>query len=358
MKALFLVLPSGPPERSNYQHSVVQLAEGMQAAGWEFYGTIPYWAPDGQPLLKAAPAGFSPDYIICDHTYALASEADPGGMQGSILIDLADGYRSLATDHTKGVFKRILRAHYHADIPYVPQVRPWFFGLTNRMRQGVDATYNQEPAQNKIILHNFRVEHELRDFALFMLAKRLQEQKSGWQLKARLSDNEAGTTLHGLDYQYWALSGRRHDPAFYQMLGQHPLSLAFGGYMWESPAVLAFPDWAKKLAKLWWLKLQKAPASFYTLYNYDSWRFWEVMYAASVPVHLDLAAWGCTLPVMPIAGQHYIGVQGYDFAKTVTQIDSLSQEQIRYISMAGRQFAQEHYGPEGALRHFLAAVQP
>jgi hypothetical protein len=356
MKALFLCKAYQKPEAAHYQHGLVVLAEGMQEEGLTFFGNIDYWQTEKGFLIQKAPFGYTPDVVICQQSYSLDTSADMSLLAGSVLIDLADGYHSQATDSANVIFHRILRSHYNDDLPYLPNVRPWFFGLSNRIIKGIDEGKKGPFPESKTILHNYRVAHEIRDFALAMLNKQFTKANSKTELIQRFSEGQTGDQLQGDSLLNWAQSGRRHDPAFYSYLSEYAFTLAFGGFMWERPRVINLPKVAKHIAKLFYLKALNTPSQYYTLYNWDSWRFWEVLYSASIPIHFNLDAWGCRLPVMPEAGIHYLGVKEYDFKDTIERIDNLTMDDMGAISAAGTVFALKHYSPQASLSHFKQAI--
>ena len=155
---------------------------------------------------------------------------------------------------------------------------------------------------------------------------------------------------------YWSQTGRRHDEACYIELNKNLLSLTFGGSFLPQP----YPkDLSSKLAYNFNRLLLKtvpglrASGKKQFLIQFDSWRLWESFISNACPVHVRFEDWAMQFPVMPVEGQHYIGVHGLDFEGTARRISNMSPEEIQQISRQGRQWALDNYSPKAMATIFL-----
>ncbi len=91
------------------------------------------------------------------------------------------------------------------------------------------------------------------------------------------------------------------------------------------------------------------------IFRWDSWRFWESLACGALSIHLDLEKYGCRLPVMPVAWQHYVPV---DFGDLPGTVQRLMDEKPRWASIAaaGREWAMKHYSPDAVAVRFLNSM--
>jgi hypothetical protein len=88
---------------------------------------------------------------------------------------------------------------------------------------------------------------------------------------------------------------------------------------------------------------------------WDSWRFWESLAAGCVTFHIDFDKYGAVLPVMPKNGQHYIGID-LDKLEDIVRRIATNPEILERISISGRQWAMENYGPIPTAVRFLNRI--
>lgn len=124
--------------------------------------------------------------------------------------------------------------------------------------------------------------------------------------------------------------------------------LAYGGYF------------AQNLHKTPYLaeRLPPSPAVFNrdtVVLRWDSWRFWESLVAGCATAHLNFEKYGFVLPVMPVSGRDYIGIDLEDITETITLLSGTPQ-QLSRVGEQGRQWALTHYSPIAVARRFLQHI--
>lgn len=121
--------------------------------------------------------------------------------------------------------------------------------------------------------------------------------------------------------------------------------LAYGGYFTQDMHKTPY------LAE----RLPPAKAQFHrdtVVLRWDSWRFWESLAAGCATVHLDFEKYGFMLPVMPVNGVHYIGIDLENISATVELLAGPT-EPLRKIGEQGRQWAITNYSPLAVAKRFL-----
>lgn len=349
------------PEKSNYQHGLVCLAEGFKELGIEFFASTDYWlfSPEEDVHLLKYNCDVEADncdiVILCGEYLNYYKEFPknlfhPKRRYITVYIDMADG---IITDSWKPEFRQfdfILKAHYNSRCLYPKNMHPWAFGLTNRILEAVDPLpFKKRDWQ---IIANFRVEHFLRDFAknkfLSCLSKHIPLDETIDSFEPELSNP--------YDYLHWSQSGRRHYPNYYERLSRTAVCAGFGGYI-----IPPFPKninsstgrISQRIIKQKILKF--VSSDHWRVMQWDSWRFWESLAAGCVTLHLDFEKYNFCLPEMPQNLQDYVGVDLTNVSRTIDTIsnNSLLLEQI---STKGRQWALEHYSPVPTAKRLLNLV--
>lgn len=346
----FFLRAQGAPEEAGYQHCLVALAEGLRSLGLPFGANRDYWKEEGGWLFRGDTA-LRPedcDVLVTSDEYLLSGGVVPAGLLGggrrSVFVDASDGWRTKAEAPEYRRFDLVLRTHCNRHYRYPGNVRPWAFGLTERIvaacgGDGGNAPGFSERAPKALV--NFRVGHPVRRaaeaFVLPALAERLEIDRS--------LDEPPG---EGRDRELWEVTGRRHYPSFYARLGASRACAAFGGYFapgifrsTEAPAERALH------AAFWRLGRRTR-----TVMQFDSWRFWESLCSGCLTLHVDLEAYGCALPVDPRSGVHYLGFD-FDRADGPSLLREASDGELGRIAAAGRSWALEHYSPKAAALRLL-----
>jgi len=354
----FYLAPYVNPAEANYQHALVALAEGCRELGLSFCGNIDYWfEPERNDyLIRKDIHQTAAEIHVYDASYFMLH---PEGIDQvdfqkiNVLTDLMDGFNTFCTDPRFSKFDLILKTHYSKNFKYPKNVRPWAFGLSQRILDQISRSLQVPIGKN--ILVNYRVPHDIRARAVAELVPVLE---TNYKIVNQV--NAFSVPPDGQeDKHYWEQSGRRHYPEFYASLNSSSFTFCFGGSVHFRPLTLNFVSKILRQYPIIKYKIGLSNlSSCAIIYQYDSWRLWECLASNSVPLHMDFGMYDWVLPEMPVEGVHYIGV-GDSFKRTGESILRLNSGQIRKIAGEGRAWVLEHYSPKptaSRLFKFLSEV--
>lgn len=351
-----------------YQHAPVALAEGFKDIGIEFYSNIDYWKlyPDKNEYLFQHHPDVLPEdcsIIIVDHISFLHSGRLPDVFHKDavlVYLDLSD--EDPRKDIFHDDFRRfdlIFKAHCSQFSWYPSNVRPWFFGLTNRILISMKTLPDFE-SRNQNILINFR--HSQHPHTLRLLTEKIFVPKIHSVLPVdRTVDQPINPLSKEFDPQNCGLNARdlmhcvqtsgRHFPQYYERLTRTAAVACFGGFFISPWPANQSSTMSKNLRRL----VTKLNLQTSRIIQWDSWRWWEALAAGCVPFHVDFEKYGFCLPVMPENWKHYIGI---DLDNVQASIDRIIDDPklLPNISLAGRKWALEHYNPTAIAQYFMDTV--
>jgi hypothetical protein len=352
----FYCLPQGPPDHAAYQHTIICLAEGLQQLGISFFSNVDYWNPsqDKNEYLfnhnpKIAPHDCS--VVVMNAPWFSYGEKIPSELFHpkrkylTVFIDDSDEHLTLAGREEFSQFDLILRTHWNARWKYPSNMRPWAFGLSNRMIQSL-FRQNPETERVKKILVNHRVNHPVRKEA----SKRFL---SGVNRILPVDESLDSMDIPPEDPFHrlmWVQTGRRHHPAYFHRMQKTLACACFGGYF----LIHSFYD-RKILRRLWYAAAKRFDLISNRVAQWDSWRLWEAFAAGSLVFHLDFEKYGMLLPVMPRNWENYIGVSLTHPGQTIGRIET-EMDRLQDIAQNGQKWALENYSPAATARRFLEAI--
>lgn len=336
---------------STYEHSSVVLAQGLEKIGYVNLGNIDYWKEYGKEYLikkseipsdKKSIAIFSSTYILKNHKKIPDIQTN---FNSSFLIDLEDGGEVTSCEPFYPLFTGVLRCHFNKALHSQSNVFPWAFGITNHVIDWLDKVQRTD---SDTCQTNFRVKHETRIKGVILLRKLLKGRATFEEIVDNIDDIFI-EKLSEEQLHYFRLTKQRCLPSYLNRLKESMLAPAFGGWFYDQSE-----KGIKRITNRFLLKVNFRIARSYALVNFDSWRFWESMFAGVPTVHFDLELYSACLPVQPVNGIHYIGldirgnVSGEDFGKVLERKES--------IGISGRNFAKQNYSPEAMARRFLSLL--
>jgi len=355
--------------KPRYHHLSVNLAEGLQALGVECFSDLNYWklSPDNDATLLRYDPNISPDncdVVIVDTTLLEAQTVSvtqypifPNHLfyndrpYFTVYLHDLDGPKEQWGFEQQ--FDLVLSTHLNRNHPRPKGVKPWSFGLSSRIlrmlatvQTGGDRTpqllYNYRTHHDSIQWRNIHVatpygplysdtaylnpEYSLRRIAAQRIMPMLSQV---WTLQQEQDLDQLYTgPTDPLDRLDWERTDKRHIPAYYQRLKTAQASAAFGGCLTTQEG-----QWILH----WW----------------DSWQLWESLAAGCLTIHLDLEQYGADLPVMPVNGTHYIGLELDNLTASMARLQALKPCWPE-IAAAGRDWAIAHYAPIPTAQRFLA----
>lgn len=358
----FYCCPPSPPEseKAVYQHTIVCLAEGLKSLGIPFYSDRNFWrlAPDKEEYLFNHDPNVTSDdcAIVIMHTaWFTYGNPIPEGLFHSNRKYITVYFESeadakYAWQPEFRQFDLIFRTHYNSKFLYPANFRPWAFGLSNRILHETEVLPNFSERKRNLLV-NFRLGHPIRN---------LIQQKLIPQIQSVLSiDNSVDSVdappTDAYAYLQWFQTARRHYPGYYSRLKNSTACACFGGLLINPWPLDAFgpSKLSDRIINKLMITLDSQPRR---IMNWESWRFWEALAAGCVVFHVDFDKYGACLPVMPENWRHYIGI---DLDNMQLAVDRLAEEPkiLEKISLAGRQWALEHYSPVPTALRFLENIR-
>ena len=365
-------------EPGNLQEDVISLAEGMRKLGIPYYASCDYWLQSTRPddyLFKSNPDVTHHDCDIVVVTYTWPQWVRmgdfkvrrqplpeglfrPGGSYATVFMDNNDGYRTISWEEEYRQFDFILRTKFNGRAFQPSNMRPWAYGLTNRI---IEAASGGLPfaERERALLVNFGASHPY-SYGVRDLARKCFEPKIERTLSIdRTIEDLSVEPTEPFEALMWRQTGGRFSTQYYERLKRTQAVACFCGdiippmpYRPEGYLVggnRARLHWAffAGLGKLDW----DAPRAV----GCDSFRFWESLAAGCATVNIDLDLYGVQLPVMPTNGVSYLGV---DFDRIDVFVERLCDEPglLAQVAAAGRGWATTHYSPEQAARRFLSML--
>ncbi len=358
LRAYFFCVPTEGRHEVPYQHLAVALAEGLQALGVTCYANVDYWPLDPARtrfLLTHDPA-VEPrdcDLAIVSDDWFMTGNPMPEAVRRhdtvTIALDREDGSRLHSLDPAFGAFDLVLRTHFNRQTRYGTAFVPWAYGLTERICT-ISAASSGRPRRHALLAnwrhtanpHSLRLDVERR--VLPQLARVLPIDDAREPVDAPPADPQ--------QHLWWRETGRRHWPAYYERLAASLACACFGGYFVTSWPAAKESRTSRALKRMLTLTHRRTRL----ISQWDSWRLWESWAAGCATLHVDLERYGCILPVMPVNGVHYLGV---DLERPGEMVDRLREEPelLARVGAAGRTWAEEHYGPAATARRLLDLVR-
>lgn len=361
-------------EEDCYQDEVVYMAEALRSLGVRCYSNADYWREEpgrADTLLVHDP---SVSFRGCDMMFVASRYTNwvrkstgferihaplPGGIFDSprtwmtVYLDCADGYETASYAPEYRQFDLVLRTKYNTRFPQPGNMAPWVLGLSNRMaRMG-----QPRPGESRSgrVLWNFgathHYEHQSRQLAREKVLPVLEE---SYEIDRRV-DDMADPPPDPYDRFMWEQSVQHHAPGYYHRLRTSAACAAFCGNLVPSRPrdprrILGFGRGARALRGACAL-LDRVQGRQPRWVQWDSWRFWESAAAGCAPILFDLEKTGVLLPVMPVNGEHYIGI---DPRAPGASLAAFLEEPgvFERVGRAAREWALENYSPPAAARLF------
>lgn len=347
-----------------YPHLAIALAEGLRKLGWIIDSDVQAWLerPGGEFLFPGS-QGLAPpaknerirtsDLIVVSEDWFFLGAAqlpklENGRHTPMVFLDRTDlGARELI--HVYGQEGRkadlVLRCHWSRFLRYPSNVRPWAFGLSERI---LTATREVADASPSVALWNFRRKnwpHTVREWAERAV-------KPVVESRFRITDTIDVADADATDYDELMLrqTEGRHFRSYYRRLAATTLCAAFGGWF-----LVPLPQSeAGAVCRLGRALLRRFPLATRTVAQWDSWRLWEAFAAGATVLHLDFERHGFLLPgPLPQPMVHYVPV---DLRRPRASLEPILDDPaaLRRIGEAGRAWALDHYSPTAMAQRLLA----
>lgn len=357
---------------ANYQWDIVPLAEGLTELGVPFCSSTNYWKRDDGTYLLPQSDDVSPlscDAIVVSSGF-LKWVKDDGRVENGALpewlrnrgkngpkvigLDVCDGYLSPITTRWACYFDVILRAHFNRRLWWPKNVRPWAFGLTDRIIRTADKS-RRLWAERSGCIFSFGASHGYPHGARLWARDKILPQLTEAMVIDHFKDDLRKSPPQPSDALLWRQCVGRHSPAYFKRLGSSQICAAFCGELVPGlPSQVTFLVGGNraKIKKTLWEIVSYVMGLPPRNIQSDSWRFWEALGCGSAVLHYNAQQSGWEMPVMPENWKHYIGVDLVHPEKAIERVLN-EPELLEKVARQGREWALEHYSPRKAAERLL-----
>ena len=235
-------------EPGNLQEDVIALAEGLRELGLPFHANCDYWLQSTKPgdYLFRHSADVVPDdcdIVVMSYTWVqwvrmgdfkLRRRPLPDGLfkpsrrYVTVAMDNGDGYRTTSWEEQFRPFDLILRSKFNSRAATPANMRPWAYGLTNRI---VEATQNPLPFSQRAdsMLVNFNVSHPYRYGARDLAARRFEPRIGAVLAVDNTRDDLSREPSDTYAALMWRQTGGRFSCDYYERLKRSKAAACFCG---------------------------------------------------------------------------------------------------------------------------------
>lgn len=355
------------PEPDNLQDDIIILAEGLQALGIPYYASDNYWLRSPAPgdyLFKATPE-VTPDdcdIVVMPYTWfnwvrlrrPVIRRDFPAGLfkrgrrYRTVYMDTNDGLRTVSWEPEFRQFDVILRTKFNRRVWTPPNLQPWVLGLSNRMLR-MTANAPEFAARRRAVLVNFGASHGFPHTARLRAQQVFEPVLRDWMPIDATRDDLSIPPTDPYDRLMWEQTNQRHSRAYYERLKHTQACACFCGDLippmpWRNPGQYLLGGNKARLKFAFFRALGRLDPRPDRISQWDSWRFWEALSAGCLAFNLDLERYGALLPVMPVKGEHYLGVN-LEHPTEVRERWHDDAAGMERIAGAGQAWAWQHYAP-------------
>ena len=363
-------------EEGNLQEDIITLAEGFRELGVPYFANCDYWLQSTEPgdyLFRHSP-DVTPDncdIVVVSYTWPSwirmktfdlvrrplpESLFKPGRKYQTVYMDHHDGHRTVSWEPEFRQFDLILRAKLNCRAWRPSNLRPWAYGLCNRILRATEGGLPFAQRQRAMLV-NYGASHPFPHGTRTISAAVFEPQIELVLPIDRTRDDLNLIPSDPYESLMWRQTGGRYSAAYYSRLKSVQAVACFCGDLipplpHRNPECYLVGGNRARVRRLFYETLGRLDPRPNRAVQWDSFRFWETLMAGSVAFNIDLAHYGVEIPVMPENWKHYIGV---DFARVDAVIERLlaEPEVLERIASAGRAWALEHYSPRAMAVRFL-----
>ena len=335
-----------PPLDGNgrYKPQLVALSEGLESRGVHFGANIDYYArdpPNGRALFHKVP--FRVPKIRCyivGLDFLLDSGTDRAKVMHRINLCRARGKPAVVFDWVCSRFfsggrQWLSRVDAYFYYSYNrnswecrdARVRPWPIGFTRRVMTQCARYARPFQERRPEVFWSHRIKHAVRGRVWLKFYKQYDVPVT------QFHDGFEPETPTPYDVLMARQTGNRHNPAFYQALGESQLVDCCGGFFQVAR------DKRTQLVR-----------------QFDSYKLWEAFVAGCCVITLDMEYYGLRLPAMPQAGVHYIGLRldQPEVLRHTAEAIRNGEVDVEAIAAQGHEWALQHYSPDACAQRFLS----
>ena len=321
MHFYFLLSPYGGPEKANYQHACVVLAEGLKSLQILFNSNINYYPDPSGTYLFEMGTSTPHSYIVTSAPEEFAHVLKTNKNKLIILDTKDEWIRPKST----AFIPQVHRYFMSSCCQETQVVKPWCFAASNRMLN-ITEHNNQHQTEwqersDRIVWAHRVTNHALRNHALNFY-KRTYTPLDTYLDNFKQPQESAA-------HHEWQHTGRRHSPDYFNYLSQHKYLDAHGGY---------------------------PTSSHQRIVQWDSWKLWEGFLSGNLVITADLDYYNILLPFKLIPFKHYIPIRYHEMDKSYEKFFSLPDTEKEAIAREGAKFVREHFNPTSMAQYMLSML--
>jgi hypothetical protein len=367
------------PEPDNLQDDIIILAEGLQALGIPYYANTNYWRQSliqDDYLFRHTPEVRPEDCDIVVLPYTWFNWVNlrlsqpvrrsfptdlfrPDRRYRTVYMDTNDGLRTVSWEAEFRKFDVIFRTKLNRRMWGPSNFHPWVLGLSNRVLQ-MTADAPLYSTRQPSILVNFGASHNYPHTTRLRAQEKFDPMIRDFFDLDPTRDDLSIPPTNPYDKLMWDQTNERHSRAYYERLKHSQAVSCFCGELippmpWKNPGALLLGGNKARLKREFFKLLSRFDPRPERSVQWDSWRFWEALSAGCLTFNLDLELYGAHLPVMPVNGVHYLGVN-LDAPDVIFERWHDDPDGLADIAAAGQAWAWEHYAPAPMARRFLQTL--
>ena len=360
MKIKFFLTPVYPYGNDHYFHEIIVLAEGLKELGHDVIGNVNYWQDyNSKNFLIEQSHEDNYDLAIYDYRYVKSFEhlLFRSGYPNfkldaiNILVDRNDWISPIWHKNSNyNIFNLILGCHSVKGFKFPNNYVPWAMGLSKRMISSIDKKTTERTSN--IIGHNYRVWHNLRK----MYIGEIENTNNKFLVQQLLTD-VPNKIENPEDFFYYEKTCKRHNSEYYKIINSTLLFLGFGGYIETYPKLYqpySFFDKIRRKPNHLLSNFYKSKFSY--VFQWDSFRMWELFYSNTCPIFLNFEKFNFNLPFIPKSEEHYLSIDDFSWGKLNNKLKRISINEIQQIGLNGKKWVIKNYSPISLSKYLISLL--
>jgi hypothetical protein len=358
MRVKFFVTPVYPYGNDHYFHEIIVLAEGFRKTGVEFFGNADYWfEKENKAYLINYSDSEDFDIAVYDYRYVKSFEhllfrkgyPNFNFDKKHVLIDRNDWISPIwHKNNNYKIFDLILGCHTVKGFSFPDNYLPWSMGLSERMISMNDK-FNGLKTKD-VIGHNFRVNHNLRKLFVDQISQNGCVYNVEQMLSSSISENS-------LESYYYKSTTRRHSLSFYESINSSLMFLGFGGYIESLPNLYQPYSLFDKIRRKPFHLLSNYNKQKYSyVFQWDSFRMWELFNSNTCPIFLNFKKFNFILPELPNDSEHYLGLDSFSWSEFNSKLKKYPRIDVSDIGLNGKDWVLRNYSPEVIANRLISKI--
>ena len=133
--------------------------------------------------------------------------------------------------------------------------------------------------------------------------------------------------------------------------------MGIGGYVETYPKLFQpYGIMDKIRRKPYYILSKKNKDKYSYVFQWDSFRMWELFYANTCPIFLHFQKFKFQLPVEPADEDHYMGINNFSWSAFNSKLKKYYEKNIQEIGSNGKKCVFENYSPKPTALRLLSKI--